>query len=109
AHRNRREVRCNAAELLVIDRFGYRRRIATDWTLWIAPEIEFAKFHFQGVEIEKPAEERFAHAQNQFDRFVCLNRSNDSWKHAEHTCLRAIRNRAWRQIGRASCRERDVM
>src|SRR5439155_21024062 len=34
---------------------------------------------------------------NQIDRFVCRNHSNGAWKHAAHTCLRAIPNRAWRR------------
>ena len=70
-----------------------RRTLAADRTFRIAPEIELAKLHLQRIEMEQPAEQRFADAEDEFQRFSCLNRPDDAGKHAEHTRLRAARHR----------------
>src|SRR4029434_1095278 len=107
-------------KLFVIDRLGDGRRISAHWTLRIATEIKLPEFHFQCIEIKQPANKRFADAEDQLDRFIGLNRSNDSRQNAQHAGLRAIRHRsrrwgfgkqtavAWSaKMGRENCSSSD--
>ena len=55
--RHSRRLRIGAAKLLVIDRLGDRRVFAANRAFRIAPQIEFAKFHFQRVEMQQPADQ----------------------------------------------------
>ena len=42
---------------------------SADRTLRIASQIEFAKFHFQRIEVQQTANQCFARADDQLERF----------------------------------------
>ena len=60
-------------DVVVFDESMLRRPVAAQWALGIPPEVELAKAHRQGVEQQQPAEQRLAHAEQQFERLVGLD------------------------------------
>ena len=50
---------------------------AAERTLRIAAQIEFAQLHFQRIQVQQPRDQRIADADDQLERFDCLEHADD--------------------------------
>ena len=70
---------------------------AADRAIGILAQLQLAESHGQRVEQQQPADERFAFADDELQRFRRLNRADDSRQHAEHAAFGARRHQARRR------------
>src|SRR5450432_1177542 len=92
----RRSRRRTIAKCLIIDRRRNARTLSANRAVGIATQIELAKFHLERVEVDQPAEQWLADAENEFECFDGLESTNDPRKHPEHAGLRTV----WHCVGR---------
>src|SRR5579872_220227 len=74
-----------------------RRFLSAKRTRRIAFNDKFANVHAERIHEQQPADERFTDAENQFERFIRLERADDARKYTKNTAFRARRHRARRR------------
>src|SRR5258706_11789746 len=82
------------AEALVVDLVGDRRVLAADRALRIAPQLDLAERRLERVEEQVAPDERLADREEQLQRFVRLDRADDTGEQTEHAGLGA----RWREL-----------
>src|SRR6266481_1322694 len=98
-YRRNRLLVSHAAKLFIVDRRENCRRLPANGTSRIASQVELTKFDFERVEVKQASNQWFTDAENQLDRLDRLQHADDSGQHAQHACLRAVRNRLrWRRF-----------
>src|SRR5271156_1775353 len=70
---------------------------AAERAIGIFAELELAEAHGERVEEQQTADEGFTDADDEFQSFGCLDRADDSGKHAEHAAFGARGHQAWRR------------
>src|SRR5499425_481298 len=63
------------------------RVLAAQRALRIAPQLDFAETHAEGVVGEEAADQRLTDAEEQLDRFGGLHHADDAWEHAQDAGL----------------------
>src|SRR5205085_5131436 len=86
----------NSAELFIIDELAGAIHSAA-CAIDITPQSDRPKAHRQCVEEKQATNEWLADAGEQLDCFGCLERTDDSRKHSEHSCFGTIGNRSRRR------------
>ena len=86
-----------AAERVVVDELGDRRVLPADRALGVLADPHRAVAHLQGVIDHQPTDQRVAHAGDQLDGLVDLDRADGRAQHAEHAALGARRHHAGRR------------
>src|ERR1051325_4204450 len=82
-------MRRDSAELFIIYQLRNRRVLTTHRTLRILSQFELAKLHRPRIKHQQSIDQEIFRAENNLDRFVRLDRTDDPWQHTEHTALRA--------------------
>ena len=72
--------------------------IAANRALRIPAQLQLAEAHGQGIVEHQPADQCFAHAQNQLHGFGCLHQSDHARQNSQHSAFGAARHQArrWR-------------
>src|SRR6185369_12089338 len=83
--------------LFIVDRFLDRRLLAANGALRILPQLELTELHGPGVKQQQTIDQQILSAENDLDRFVCLNRADDPRQYAEHTTFSARRHESRRR------------
>src|SRR5262249_36324712 len=79
------------AEFDVVDVLGDRRVLAADRAARVAAEGDRVEVCRQGIEEERPSDERLADAHAELERLVRLERADDPRQDAEHAAFGAAR------------------
>src|SRR6185503_5727995 len=82
----RNDLICNrlvtqTAELLVVDQLVDRRVVAAHRTVRIAPQLQRIDLHGQRVEVQQPANQAIALAENQFHGLKRFDDADQSWQY----------------------------
>src|SRR6266850_1772962 len=98
------------AEAVVVDVLGDRGVLATHGALGIAAELDLAERRVERVEQEITADERLARPEQQLQRLVGLERSDNAGQHAEDSGLRTRRRELrWRRCREEAAVARTLM
>jgi hypothetical protein len=62
---------------------------AANRTLRIFPQLELSKLHRPGIKQQQPINENIFRAENDLNRFVCLDCTNNARQNSEHASLGA--------------------
>src|ERR1700730_3251959 len=87
------DIRCrgfftaHATEFVVVDELVDSAVISAHWAIGIFAQLQFAKFHSQGIKQEQAPGEAVAAAEDQLDRLHGLKRADDSRQHAQHAAF----------------------
>src|SRR6266508_5840419 len=87
------------AALFVDGEVGDAAILAAERTLGIAPELDLAEAHAEGVIRREPADQRLADAEQQLDRLGRLHQPDHAWEHAQEAGLASAGDKAWRRRG----------
>ena len=68
--------------------------VAADRALGIAPQLQLAETHLQGVVQKQPSDERLSGAEDQLDRFGRLDDADHAGQHAQHSPFGAARDQS---------------
>src|ERR1700722_3289851 len=71
--------------------------LAAHRAIRIFAQLQFAEFHSKRIKEQQTSGETVAFAQNQLDRFHCLDRSDDPWQNSEYAAFGAGRNESRRR------------
>ena len=97
AERRARRLGGHAAEALVVDQLGDRRRRAAHRTRGVLLHAELVELHAQRFVLEQAPVERLAHARDDLHRLGGLDQRDEARQHAEHAALGARGHRARRR------------
>src|SRR6185503_10443106 len=95
--RFRFRLRRDAAKLFVIYQLFDRWIIAAHRTIGILAQLQFTEAHAPRVEEQQPVHHDVRCTENNLDRFVRLNRADDSGQHSQHTTFGTRWNQARRR------------
>src|SRR5713226_7265410 len=90
-------LRCDSAELFVIDQLFDGRIVAAHRAIGILAQLQLAKAHSPRVEQQQTINHDVGRAEDDLNRFVGLNGADDSRQHAQHAALGARRHQPRRR------------